>query len=149
MLAKRLNILIADDNLPSAMSLAWLLRKDGHTVQTCYDGASALAEVLANPSDVMLIDIDLPKMDGWQVARRVREQLPGQQCLLVAVTSHDDPIDRAKSRSAGFDFHFSKPVEPAEFCRFLAAYQPAIMRQIAASPSRRKIAARESFEKTV
>jgi CheY-like chemotaxis protein len=147
--AQRLNILIADDNVPSAVSLAWLLRKGGHTVRTCYDGASALAEILADPSDVALIDIDLPKLDGWQLARRVREQLPGRLCLLVAVTSHYDLLDRARSRAAGFDFHFSKPVEPAEFCRFLAAYQPAIARPVAASPSRRKIAANESFEKTV
>jgi CheY-like chemotaxis protein len=77
-----------------------------------YDGESAVAAALGDPPDVLVLDIGLPALDGWEVARRVRKGLGARPCGMVAVTGHDEPDDRARSRQAGIDLHLAKPVDP-------------------------------------
>ena len=106
------DILIAEDNLDGAETLAYVLESAGHSVRVVYDGKAAVAAALIDPPDVFILDIGLPILDGWEVARRVRNGLHGRPCLMIAVSGYDQPADRERSRSAGIDLHFAKPVEP-------------------------------------
>jgi signal transduction histidine kinase/ActR/RegA family two-component response regulator len=104
-------ILVVDDNADAADSLALLLRLGGHDVQTAYDGPAALAAAAAFRPEVVLLDIGLPRMDGLEVARRLRaEHAPGNM-VLVAVTGYGQEEDRRQAGEAGFDHHFTKPLE--------------------------------------
>jgi CheY-like chemotaxis protein len=110
--ARSLNVLVVDDNVDGAMSMALVLRGDGHTVRVAHDGVEALEIARDHRPDAVLLDIGLPKgLDGLEVARRLRK-LPGfAQTLLVAMTGYGGDEDRAKSRTAGFDHHLTKPVD--------------------------------------
>src|ERR1700722_10831237 len=81
-----LNILIAEDNVDGAESLAFILEQAGHRVRVVYDGRAAVAAAAIDPPDVLLTDIGLPGLDGWAVARRVREGLGQRLCLGIAIT---------------------------------------------------------------
>jgi signal transduction histidine kinase/DNA-binding response OmpR family regulator len=104
-------ILIVDDNQDSARTLERLLRIPGHEVHTAPDGPAGLGLMDAVQPDIVLLDIGLPGMDGYEVARRIRERPDGAGILLVALTGYGRAEDRARSREAGFDHHFTKPVE--------------------------------------
>jgi PAS domain S-box-containing protein len=107
-----LRVLVVDDNVDSADSMAMLLSLDGYEVRTAFDGPGALAEALEFHPQVILLDIGLPGMDGYEVARRIRE-LPGvRDTLMIAITGYGQDDDRARSRAAGFDHHLVKPVDP-------------------------------------
>jgi len=88
-----------------------LLRLYGHDVMTAASGPAALETALANTPDVMLLDIGLPGIDGYEVARRIRAQV--SKPTLIAMTGYGQPEDQHKSKEAGFDYHLTKPVEPA------------------------------------
>ncbi len=118
-----LNILIAEDNADGAETLAFLLERAGHTVRVVYDGKAAVAAALIEPPDVMILDIGLPMLDGWQVAHRIRRGLAGRPCLMIAVTGYDQPGDRARSYDAGIDRHLAKPTDPAALVAMLERYQ--------------------------
>ena len=106
-------VLIVDDNVDSAESLAVLLRQSGHEVRTTHDGPSALDLTSSYRPEVVLLDIGLPGMDGYEVARRLKQQ-PGMQAVsLAAVTGYGQEEDRRRSREAGFDYHLVKPVDLA------------------------------------
>ncbi len=105
-----LRLLIADDNRDAAESLALLMQLDGHVVHIANDGPQALAMAGALLPDVSILDIGMPGMDGNAVARHIREAMPGQRMLLVAVTGRSNDLDRARARDAGFDQYFTKPV---------------------------------------
>jgi signal transduction histidine kinase/CheY-like chemotaxis protein len=106
-------ILIVDDNEDAAESLAVLLSLEGHHTHVASDGPSALKAVDAYALDIVLLDIGMPGMDGYEVARRVRQQ-PGHSGLkLVALTGWGQEHDRERARDAGFDHHLTKPVEPS------------------------------------
>ena len=109
-----LRVLVDDDYADAAAVLALMLRLDGHEVRTAGDGRSALREVAADPPDVVFCDIGLPDMDGYEVARRVRETIGPGRTALVALTGRGSDEDRARSRAAGFDHHLVKPVDPQE-----------------------------------
>jgi CheY-like chemotaxis protein len=105
---------VVDDNVSSAQSLAKILKLEGHDVQVAYDGVVALEAVRSFRPDVVLLDIGLPGMDGYEVARRLRQE-PGQGpgvALLIAVTGYAEEDARRRSREAGFDHHLVKPVDP-------------------------------------
>ncbi len=105
------HVLIVDDNGAAVEMLAMLLRKLGdHRVETAADGHAGLARIRADHPDLVLLDIGLPGMDGYQVARAVREHRELDDVLLVAMTGYDRPEDRRRSREAGFDEHLVKPV---------------------------------------
>jgi len=103
-------ILVVDDNADAADSLAMLLQVRGEDVRIAYDGAEALeAEEAFRPS-ILLLDIGMPKLSGYDVARRVRE-LRGDGVLIVALTGWGQEDDRRRAREAGFNHHFTKPVD--------------------------------------
>lgn len=118
-----LRLLIADDNRDAAESLALLMELDGHTVHTACDGHDALAMARSLQPDVAILDIGMPGMDGNTVARSIREAMPEQRMLIVAVTgrAHDD--DRARSRAAGFDEYFTKPVALGTLMSLIAQWR--------------------------
>jgi CheY-like chemotaxis protein len=114
-----LRILVVDDNVDSADSMALLLSLDGHEVRTAFDGLSALTEAAEFQPKAVLLDIGLPGMDGYEVARRLRE-LPGlRDVLMIAVTGYGQQDDRAHSKAAGFDYHLVKPVDPEHLSQLL------------------------------
>jgi signal transduction histidine kinase/CheY-like chemotaxis protein len=103
-------ILVVDDNRDSAESLALLLRVSGHEVLTAYDGEEALEAAATFRPEVVLLDIDLPKLDGYEVARRLRQRPGLEGARLIALTGYGLEEDRRRSRAAGFDLHLVKPV---------------------------------------
>lgn len=113
-------ILVVDDNADAARMLAALLRARGHHVETAGSGAAALETASVFRPDVVLLDIGLPGMDGYEVARRLREQPEARTAFLVALTGYGRPEDRRRSTEAGFDAHLVKPVDLASLQRLLA-----------------------------
>jgi two-component system CheB/CheR fusion protein len=104
-------ILVVDDSRDSADTLARLLRRQGHEVGVAYEGPSACAAAVALTPDVVLLDLGLPGMDGYEVARRLRAEPSLDGVCLVALTGYGSEADRRKSEAAGFDAHLVKPVE--------------------------------------
>jgi PAS domain S-box-containing protein len=104
-------VLIVDDNADSAESMAVLLRLHGHEVSIAYDGQSALEEAHAFRPDVMFLDLDLPKVDGYEVVRRLRLEPAMRNMTVVAMTGYGQEADRQRTQEAGFQLHLVKPVE--------------------------------------
>jgi PAS domain S-box-containing protein len=104
-------VLVADDNRDAAESLARLLRLRGHEVRTVHDGRSAVRETEAFQPHIVLLDIGMPELNGYDTARAIRAQLFGRERLLVAVTGWGGEDDKRRTREAGFDHHLVKPVE--------------------------------------
>lgn len=109
--ASGFNILVVDDNHDAADSLALLLESDGHRVRTAYDGETGLKMALAEPPRVVLLDLGLPGMDGYAVARALRGSAEMKGSWLVALTGYGQAEDREKTRASGFDRHLVKPVD--------------------------------------
>ena len=103
-------ILVIDDNADAADSLAMLLQVRGDDVRIAHDGAEALEAERAFHPDVLLLDIGMPKMSGYEVARRIRE-VRGMGVLIIAITGWGQEEDRVRAREAGFNYHFAKPVD--------------------------------------
>ena len=116
-------VLLADDNADFANSLGQLLSSQGHQIRIAYDGAEALATAREFIPDIAFIDIGMPKVHGYEVARRMRAESATSACVLVAVTGWGQENDRKRAREAGFDRHLVKPVDPAEIESILASYQ--------------------------
>lgn len=106
-------ILVVDDNHDSALSLAMMLTIMGHETRTAYDGEAALASAESFRPEVVLLDIGLPKLNGYEVAQRIRESPWGGKTFLIAVTGWGQDEDRARSAEVGLNLHMVKPVEPA------------------------------------
>jgi two-component system CheB/CheR fusion protein len=113
-------VLVVEDSRDAAATLGLLLRGLGHDVQTAHDGPSALEAAQQHRPDVVLLDIGLPHMDGYEVARRLRQQPDMQAATLVAMTGFGQDEDRRRSFAAGFDHHLVKPVDPYELQKLLA-----------------------------
>ena len=120
-MVKSLKVLVVDDNVDAARSLAVLLEMCGHQVTLAYDGPSATQAALAYQPDVVLLDIGLPGLDGYQVAQWIRQQDSLKDVLLVAVTGYGQDSDRQHSKDVGFDHHLVKPVDFDEVERLLAS----------------------------
>lgn len=103
-------VLVVDDNEDAAEMLALVLRKRGYEVVLAFDGEEALAKAEAHQPRVVLLDIGLPGIDGYEVARRLRAKAATPRPVLVAVTGYGQPADRQRAREAGFDHHMVKPV---------------------------------------
>src|SRR5262249_4644033 len=103
-------VLIVDDNVDSAESMAVLLRLYGHDVRLAHDGEAALEEARAFRPDVMFLDLSLPKMDGYEVARRLRLEPAMSGVTLVAMTGYGQEEERRRTQEAGFNLHLVKPV---------------------------------------
>ena len=119
-LARPVHVLVVEDNVDAAESLATLLRVWGHDVQVVHDGLEAIDAAREQRPEVVLLDIGLPGLDGYQVARRLREDVGLESSLLVAMTGYGQPEDRRRSREAGIHHHFVKPVEPLVLRNLLA-----------------------------
>ena len=116
-----LRMLIVDDNRDAADSLAMLLRTAGNDIRTAYDGIEALQVASEFRPEVVLLDIGLPKLDGHEVAQRLRHEAWGRRVCLIAVTGWSDEADRARSRAAGFDHHLVKPLDTAHLAQLLGS----------------------------
>jgi CheY-like chemotaxis protein len=117
---KSRQVLVVDDNKDAAESLAVVLRHAGHIVRVVHDGHAALASVAAVAPEMVLVDIGMPGMDGYEVARRLR-QTPGFASMpLVALTGFGSTDDHRRSQEAGFDQHLTKPVDPEALLELLA-----------------------------
>jgi len=115
----RRNILIADDNQDALESLALMLRLEGHEVTCASDGEQALTLAGERRPEIVVLDVGMPKLDGCEVARRIRAESWGRDAVLVALTGWGQEVDRRRSREAGFDMHLVKPVDPATICEML------------------------------
>ncbi len=118
-------ILVVDDNRDAAESLAMLLELTGNETHTAHDGLEALETAAQVRPDLILLDIGLPKINGYEAARRIREQPWGKRLVLVALTGWGQDEDRQKSREAGFDGHLVKPVDPETLTKLLAGIPSA------------------------
>jgi PAS domain S-box-containing protein len=112
-------ILLADDNQDAADSLQLLLQMMGHEVRTAYDGLEAVAIAEEFRPDVILLDIGMPNLNGYDACRRIREAPWGKQAVILALTGWGQEEDKRRSLEAGFSGHLVKPVEPAELERLL------------------------------
>jgi two-component system, OmpR family, response regulator len=107
-------VLVVDDNKDAANTLGVLLEAAGYQVQTCFDGQSALAAADRFEPDACVLDINMPGMDGYELARRLREKDPEHPPVLATVTAYEDFSHLTKAADAGFDLHFTKPADPGE-----------------------------------
>jgi CheY-like chemotaxis protein len=115
-----------DDNIDAAVSLSLLLEAAGdHLVSTYYDAASALEWAAFERPDVFILDIGLPDMNGYELARRVRAMPQFADTLLIALTGYGQLADKLRAREAGFDLHIAKPAEPEEILAALATVEVA------------------------
>lgn len=117
-------VLVVDDNADAAESLAVLLRLGGHQVRIAHDGPGALADAAAELPDLVFLDLGMPGMDGYEVARRIRQDPGLRRVILVALTGWGQEQDRRRTRETGFDHHLTKPADP-EALHQLLAHSPA------------------------
>ena len=118
---KSCRVLIVDDNVDSVRTLARLLEMFGHEVELAYDGPTGLAAALALRPDVVLLDIGLPGLTGFEVAEQIRQHPALKKMVLVALTGYGQDTDRQLSQDAGFDHHLTKPADFTEVQRILSA----------------------------
>jgi CheY-like chemotaxis protein len=129
----RLRILVVEDNAQTAATLATLLGLAGYEVRVAHDGPAALQAVQAYPLDVMLLDIGLPGMDGWQVVERLRQQPALKRPLLIALTGYGQDADRRRSQEAGIALYLLKPVDADDLLGLLSRFQRLLGQQAAPS----------------
>lgn len=119
---RKYRILVADDNRDAADSLAMLLEMIGHEVSVVHSGGQAWQAASQAPPHAMILDIGMPDMTGYEVARRIREQPWGKDVYLVAVTGWGQQEDKARANEAGFDHHLTKPVDHEQLERLIQAH---------------------------
>ena len=127
-------ILIVDDNRDGADSLTTMLRLQGHETRTAYDGEQGVAEAEAYRPEIVLLDIGLPKMNGYDVCRTIRARPWGKSILMLALTGWGQDDDRRKSSEAGFDRHLVKPVDPKLLIELLADSKKKMSQLILVEP---------------
>jgi CheY-like chemotaxis protein len=116
----RYRILVVDDNEDSRGWLATMLEMMGNEVRTAHDGEAGIVAAAEFRPDLILMDIGMPKMNGYEAARRIRQEPWGKQPMLVALTGWGSENDRRQTQEAGFNHHLVKPVDPAEIKALLA-----------------------------
>lgn len=118
--AEKPRVLVVDDNKDAATTLAILLETAGYEVHTCFDGPSALKEADRFAPDACVLDINMPGMDGYELARRIKAKDPEHPPVLATVTAYEDYSHLTKAADVGFDLHFTKPANPAEVAEQIA-----------------------------
>jgi CheY-like chemotaxis protein len=116
---KKRTVLLADDDHDSVDSLAAVLRLEGFTVHITYGGREAVDTAAVERPDIMIVDIGMPKMSGYDVARHFRSMRREERPVLIALTAWGQESDKLLSKQAGFDHHLTKPVEPLALARLL------------------------------
>jgi CheY-like chemotaxis protein len=125
-ISRSARVLLADDDRDGAMTLATLLELEGYEVRTVHGGQEALDATREFKPAVVLLDIGMPKITGYEAARRLRQRY-GDDCpVLVAVTGWKQASDRILASLAGFDHHVAKPYEPSQLINLLASLRPAV-----------------------
>ena len=119
-LATPLRILVVDDNVDTALSFSMLLRASGHDVQTAHDGLKAVKAAIEYRPDIVLLDIGLPGLNGYEVAKQLRAHPDMKHVVLVALTGYGQDSDRQTSSAAGFTHHLVKPARFEELQKILA-----------------------------
>jgi two-component system CheB/CheR fusion protein len=122
-LGERWRVLIVEDNVEAAESLAFLLRIDGYNVRIASDGPMALQAAEAEQPDIVLLDIGLPRLDGYEVAKRLRQVKTAARPVVIAVTGYGEREQSLRSYESGIDLHLTKPVDIKELRQFLERYQ--------------------------
>jgi CheY-like chemotaxis protein len=117
-------ILLVDDNLDTASSLAVLFQIAGHETEVAHDGIAAIETATGFRPHVILLDIGLPGMNGYDICQRLRERSWAQAVIIIALTGWGQEADREKSRAAGFDHHLVKPVDFPELLALVTAGDP-------------------------
>ena len=117
----RLRVLIVDDNADAARLLSMLVQFLGHEVKTAYDGVEGVREAENFQPNIVLMDLTMPRMNGYDAAREIRTQPWGQQMMLVALTGREEEEVRHAARQAGFDQHLVKPISPDALKQLLTA----------------------------
>lgn len=112
-------VLVVEDNEDGREALVALLKVWGFEVQAARDGRQGLETALADPPPIVILDIGLPELDGYEVARRLRQACNGHTPRLIALTGYGQPEDRRRALEAGFDLHLVKPVRPTELRKIL------------------------------
>ena len=118
---KACRVLVVDDNKDAAEILAMLLEASGHDVRVAHDGPTALEAAIDYQPDAVLLDIGLPGLDGFEVAKRIRQQTTLENIVLVALTGYGRETDRLRSQEAGFDHHLVKPADFDKVQKILAS----------------------------
>ena len=126
--ASWLSVLVVDDNVDAAETFAMMLRLDGHQVLTAHRAVDALNICERSAIDVAILDIGMPGMTGHELARRIRQEPWGQHLLLIALTGWGQTSDKRQAMEAGFDHHFTKPVDPDEITRLLMQHSEQFAR---------------------
>jgi CheY-like chemotaxis protein/two-component sensor histidine kinase len=121
--AVKCRVLVADDNRDAAESMGTMLRLLGHEVRTVRDGLQAVEEAAAFRPDIILLDIGMPRLNGYEAARRIRRERWGKDMLLVALTGWGQEEDKRRAAEAGFDRHMTKPVDPRHVEQLLAGLE--------------------------
>jgi CheY-like chemotaxis protein len=131
--AVKRRILVVDDNVDSATTLAMLLSMHGNEVDVAFDGAQAIESANRMRPDVILLDLGMPKMNGYDACRRIREKPWSRNTLLVAVTGWGQENDRRRTSEAGFDAHIVKPIDDSLLEETLVSLTPAAIQHAAES----------------
>jgi CheY-like chemotaxis protein/anti-sigma regulatory factor (Ser/Thr protein kinase) len=118
---RKIQVLVVDDNEDAADSLAALLEIDGFDVRTVYDGAAAIAEAAEHQPDMIIMDLGMPGMDGYETARAIRQRPGAERILMLALTGWGQSDARRRTVEAGFDHHLVKPVELDQIIRLAGA----------------------------
>jgi CheY-like chemotaxis protein len=118
-------VLVADDDKDAVLILTALLRDEGYEVRGVHRGTEVLDAVFNFAPDVVLLDIGMPQMSGYEVARRLRERYGSARPALIAVTGFTRTMDRAQARAAGFEHHIGKPYEPRELLQLIGSVSRA------------------------
>jgi CheY-like chemotaxis protein len=117
-------VLVVDDSRDAAESLAMLLEFEGHEIHKAHDGADAVTIAERVRPDIVLMDIGLPILNGYEACRRIRDHAWGAPIVMVAITGWGQEEDREQSRQAGFDLHLVKPVDHDELLRVVGSARP-------------------------
>jgi CheY-like chemotaxis protein len=121
-----LHVLVIEDEPDNAETLALLLRMFGHEIYIARDGRTGIEAAKMNPPDVVLLDLGLPGMDGFKVAKQLRELPTPKPFFLAAMTGYGQDKDRQRTHDAGFDLHLIKPVDPQQLQDLLTRFQAIV-----------------------
>jgi CheY-like chemotaxis protein len=120
-----LRVLVVDDDRDLATGTEMILRAMGHDVRVAHDGAQALEIAAAFQPEAALVDLGMPNMNGYLLARKLREWRWTRDAVLIAVTGWGGERERERAKEAGFDHHLLKPAQPGQIAELLAAVRPA------------------------
>jgi CheY-like chemotaxis protein len=129
--SSRLRVLVVDDCVDTTRTLSLLLQMWGHEAYTAHDGLEALEAARLYEPDVVVLDVGLPRLDGWQVARRLRQESGANEPLLIALTGYGQEADRRRAAELGIQHFFIKPVELEQLREVLATSKRALASGVA------------------